>query len=83
MVVHSINASAKDLPKFSAGSKVTQYPVEHISDFLKMFGVEHGWGEEDTETALTDTNLGLTTWEIITPREWTSFDRSSVVRELD
>ena len=80
--MHSSNASAKDLPKFPAGSKVTQYPVEHMSDFLKMFGVEHGW-EGDTETALTDTNLMFGTWEIITPREWTSFDRSSVVRELD
>ena len=37
---------------FPEGSTVTQYPMEHTSDYFRMFGVERGW-EEPYETLQT------------------------------
>ena len=45
---------------FPAGSAVTQYPVVHINEYLKMFGIETGFEENDTEEALPDTVLTYT-----------------------
>jgi len=47
---------------------VTQYPVEHIGDFFKVFGVSHGWSETDKGNEVsTGPDLTMTEWEFITP----------------
>ena len=50
---------------FPDDADVTQYPSEHLYDYLKMFGVKTGFQENDTEEALPS-NTVLTYGE----REW-------------
>ena len=69
MITNNRNSTATQHVTFPEGSRVTQYPVEHIGDFLKMFGVNHGWGETEKENVVsTGQDLTMTEWEFITPR---------------
>ncbi|XP_076462699.1 uncharacterized protein LOC143295040 [Babylonia areolata] len=51
---------------FPAGSVVTQYPVEHMSEYLNMFVEKSGWEDYEQET-LPDTVLMLCEWQLIIP----------------
>ena len=61
------NSTAVMYVTFPTNSKVTQYPVEHSSDFFKMFDVTHGMEENDTLQALHDENLTVFEWDYIIP----------------
>ena len=54
---------------FQTNSKVTQYPLEHASDYFKMFSITHGMEENDTLQALHDENLTVFEWDYIIPRK--------------
>ncbi|KAK7091320.1 uncharacterized protein [Littorina saxatilis] len=51
---------------FPEGSMVTQYPVEHASDYFTMVG-SVGWNETDTLDYLEDKNLMVIIWDLIIP----------------
>ena len=59
------NSTYAEFVTFPAGSKVTQHPVQHVSDYFRMFDVTHGWEEPET---LQDENLSLFEWDFIIPR---------------
>ena len=40
--------------KFPKGSRVTQSPMEHVSDFLKMFDTENDWSESNSANFSVD-----------------------------
>ena len=63
------NSTAVMYVTFPTNSKVTQYPVEHASDFFKMFDVTHGMEDNDTLQALHDENLTVFEWNYIIPRK--------------
>ena len=67
--VANTNSTAVMYVTFPTNSKVTQYPVEHISDYLKMFDFTHGMEESDTLQALHDENLTVFEWDIYIPRK--------------
>ena len=67
--VTNTNSTAVMYVTFPTNSKVTQYPVEHISDYFKMFDITHGWEESDTLQALHDENLTVFEWDIYIPRK--------------
>ena len=46
---------------------VTQYPIEHISDYYKMFGVKHGMEEQDLDALLNADNLSFDEVDIMIP----------------
>ena len=64
------NSTDVDFVTFPAGSRVTQYPVEHASDYFRMFDVTHGWEETDNPETLRDENLSLFVWDFIIPRRF-------------
>ena len=74
------NSTAVTYVTFPTNSKVTQYPVEHASDYLKMFGITHEMEENDTLQALHDENLTVFEWNYIIPRKLMS---AVTVREWD
>ncbi|KAK7091319.1 hypothetical protein V1264_009014 [Littorina saxatilis] len=51
---------------FPEGSQVTQYPVEHLSDYLEMVGAGD-WNETDTTDGLHDKDLLVATQEFVLP----------------
>ena len=67
--VANTNSTAVMYVTFPTNSKVTQYPVEHASDYLKMLGITHEMEENDTLQALHDENLTVFEWDIYIPRK--------------
>ena len=67
--VANTNSTAVLYVTFPTNSKVTQYPVEHKSDYFKMFGITHGMEENDTLQALHDENLTVFELDIHIPRK--------------
>ena len=63
------NSTAVMYVTFPTNSKVTQYPVEHSSDYFKMFDFTHGMEESDTLQALHDENLTVFESDIYIPRK--------------
>ena len=57
IVLASNSTTALRQLTFPAGSVVAQYPVVHVYEYYKMFGIETGLEENDTEEALPDTVL--------------------------
>ncbi|XP_070208605.1 uncharacterized protein [Littorina saxatilis] len=51
---------------FPEGSLVTQYPAEHVDEFLEMIGVD-GWSVSDTAGGLDDNDLVVINWEFVVP----------------
>ena len=70
--VANTNSTALMYVTFPANSKVTHYPVEHSSDYFKMFDITHGMEENDTLQALHDENLTVFEWDIYIPRKFIS-----------
>ena len=69
MITNNRNSTATQHVTFPKGSSVTQYPVEHIGDFFKVFGVSQGWQEpEKGNVVSTGQDLTMAEWEFITPR---------------
>ena len=57
--------------KFPKDSRVTSIPLQHLSDYFQMFGVDN-WTYPDTEDALPDEVLHLDEWEFLFPRKLSS-----------
>ena len=69
MITNNRNSTATQHVTFPKLSSVTQYPVEHIGDFFKMFGVNHGWGEPEKGNVIsTGQDLTMAEWDFIIPR---------------
>ena len=46
---------------------MTQYPIGHISDYYKMFGIKHGMEEQDLDALLSADNLSFDEVDIMIP----------------
>ena len=63
----SNNGTAVKSLTFPAGFSVKQYPIEHASDYYKMFGINHGMGEKDVDALLHTSYLSFDEIEIVIP----------------
>ena len=74
MATYNNNNTAIESLTFPAGFSVKQYPIEHASDYYKMFGITHGMEENDVDALLHSDNLSFDEVEILIPGRfmWTT-----------
>ncbi|XP_070208570.1 uncharacterized protein [Littorina saxatilis] len=63
---------------FPVGSLVTQYPAEHLDEFLEMVGVD-GWNVSDTAGGLDDNDLVVINWEFVVPEGISTSEMKSMM----